>query len=70
MGLEKCATSECKFLHEYFQNSQEWMLRNAVNEKNHYRDRKIGVLWEMMRKSLHRSVKPCIENLHKRPKSW
>lgn len=33
MGLEVCATSECKFLQDYLQNSQEWMLRSAANEK-------------------------------------
>lgn len=27
--------SKCKFLHEYLQTSQKWMLKGAMNEKNH-----------------------------------
>lgn len=31
IGVEVCMTSECKLLHEYLQNSQEWLLKGALN---------------------------------------
>lgn len=40
-----CVTSECKSMHEYLQNSQEWILKGVLNEKVIV-SRKFGILLE------------------------
>lgn len=33
VGVKECVTPECKCLHECLKNSQEWMIKSALEEK-------------------------------------